>query len=476
MYRTNQYWGTLGLAVFFGLLSFVLDVSLFLLPVATILGWLLVLEYLFRNRIATISDALTVSYDISQEIVQTDQPVSITTQVHGLADFDLQLTLSVEIPDSAVCDRSNLSKVLTTESNTDSLKLNCHFPFAGNYTIGPASVTVESRYEFFTKTLTTSEGDKVTVEPEPVSSIQIGTGDTQFTMSFGDHGSENSGEGTDLAGVRLYTPGDPASHIDWKATARLKEVFVREFETETVRPLVVLLDRRQSSHKTLDEDPVEYRRNIAISLLREAETNQDPVGLYDVNTSQIESSEEVNANRNQYVQIRRQLYDTVSEDISNQAANPSQTVQSTVDAASTIDQLRTDQSAFGSKVAPFLCGTSTTTYQVEDEPLIHAARTYLKRHGENSRVVILSGDNHRSELYETVKLAGQLGQEVIVFVTPTVLFESEDIAAIDNVYDQYSAFERYRSQLDALENVTTFEVAPGSKLQSVLKQHENISQ
>jgi hypothetical protein len=476
VYRTNQYWGTLGLAVFFGLLSFVLDVSLFLLPAATILAWLLVVEYLFRDRIATISDALAIAYDISQETVQTDQPVSITTQVHGIADFDLQLTLSVEYPDSAVCDQSNPSKTLTTESNTDSLKLNCHFPFAGNYTIGPASVTIESRYGFFTKTLTTSEGDKVTVEPEPVNSMQIGTGDTQFTMSFGDHGSENAGEGMNPAGVRSYMPGDPASRINWKATARLNEVFVREFETETVRPLVVLLDRRQSSHKILNEDPVEYRRNIAISLIHEAETNRDPVGLYDVNTSQIESSEEVNANRNQYVQIRRQLYDTVSEDISNQTANPNQTVQSTVDAASTIDQLRTDQSAFGSKVAPFLRGTPTTTYQVEDEPLIHAAETYLKRHGANARVVILSGDNQRSELYETAKLAGQLGQEVIVFVTPSVLFESEDIAAIDNVYDQYSAFERYRSQLAALEDVTTFEVAPGSQLQSVIKQHKNNSQ
>jgi hypothetical protein len=335
---------------------------------------------------------------------------------------------------------------------------------------------MESRYGFFSATLTPSETATVTVEPEAASSIQIGTDGYQFAMGLGDHGVENAGEGMVPAGVRTYMPGDPASRINWKATARLDEVYVREFEIETVRPLAVLLDRRQSSENTLYENPVEYRRNIAISLIREAESHSDPVGLYDVNTSQIEASQQLSADPNQYIQIRRQLYNTVSENGAEHRTKSAQTGQSTVDTSRAITQLHTDQSAFGTKLSPFLSGSATTTHQVEDEPLRQTAQTYLKRHGENVRVAILSDDHRRSELYETAKLAGQLSQEVIIFVTPSVLFESEDIAAIDNVYARYSAFERYRSKLDKLENVTAFEVTPGSKLQSVIEQNGNHSQ
>lgn len=475
MNRTKQYWSMLGLAIFFGLFGLILDVSLFFFPMGIILAWLLVLEFLFRSQVDSISDTVTVSYELSQNTVQTDQPVSVTIEVQNIADLRPQLTLSANYPDSAVCNQSSPSKTLVTESDVDRLKSDCHFPFAGTYTLGPASLSMESRYGFFSATLTPSETATVTVEPEATSSIQIGTDGYQFAMGLGDHGVENAGRGLEPADVRTYMPGDPASRINWKATARLEEVYVREFDIETVRPLVVLLDRRQSSQKTLYENPVEYRRNIAISLVREAETHSDPVGLYDVNTSQIEASQRLSADPNQYIQIRRQLYNTVSENDSAHSTKPTQTVQSALNTGRAITQLHTDQSAFGTKLSPFLRGSATTTHQVEDEPLRQTAQTYLKRHGENVRVAILSDDHRRSELYETAKLAGQLSQEVIIFITPSVLFESEDIAAIDNVYTRYSGFERYRSKLDTLENVTAFEVTPGSKLQSVIEQNGNHS-
>lgn len=470
MKRTKRYWITVSLAIFFGLLGLILDESLFLFPTAIILAWILMLELLFRSQVETIRDTITVSYDLSQETVQTDQPISVTTEVQNIGDFGLQLTLSVTYPDSAVCDRSESSKTLTTESSVDRLKSDCHFPFAGNYTIGPASITIDSTYRFFVTTITASETVTITVESEAANSMHIGSPSDQFSAGLGEHEGENAGEGMVPAGVRRYIPGDPASRINWKATARLDEVYVREFEIESVRPLAVLLDRRQSSQTTLDENPVEYRRNIAISLVREAETHSDPVGLYDVTTSQIESSQQLSADPNQYIQIRRQLYNTGSENESEQNTGPTQTVGSTIDSGRAVTQIRTEQSAFATKLAPFLRGSATTTHPVEDEPLMQTAQTYLKRHGENVRVAILTDDNRRSEVYETAKIAGQLGQEVIIFVTPSVLFESQDIAAIDNVYTRYSAFERYISKLNTLENVTAFEVTPRSKLKSVIEQ------
>ena len=473
MDRTKQYWETLGLAIFFGLMGYVLGVSLFLFPMGILLAWLLLLEFLFRSQVAAIIDAVSISYALSQNTIQTDQQVSITTEIQNIDDFGLQLTLSANYPDVAVCSQSSSSKTLATDARMDSHKLDYHFPFAGNYTIGPASITIASTYGFFEATVRASNTVSVTVEPEDTDSMHIGRGGNQFATGLGDHGVENAGEGTVPAGIRTYMPGDPASRINWKATARLDEVYIREFETETVRPLAVLLDRRQSSQNTLYENPVEYRRDIAISLVREAEAHSDPVGLYDVDTTQMEASQQLSADRSQYIQLRRQLYNTVPVNGSKQGTGTTQTEQSTVDTNRVVTRLRTDQSAFSTKLSPFLRRSTTTSHQVEGSPLMQTAQTYLKRQGGNVRVAILCDDQRRSELYETAKLAGQLSQEVMVFITPTVLFESDDIAVIDNVYARYSAFEQYRSQLDTLENVTAFEVTPGSKLQSVIEQDGN---
>jgi len=476
MHRTQRYWGALGIAIFFALLGFSLDQSLFLFPVGILLGWLLALEFLFRSHAAAISDAVTVSYELSQDTIQTDQPITIITKVQNINLTDLRLILSPTHPDVAVCSPDRSAKTLDTDASEDSISRDCHFPFAGSYTIGPASITIESTYGFFETTVTSPSTATITVEAEDASSMHIGKNGTQFATRLGDHGIENSGEGMTPAGVRTYMPGDPASRINWKATARLDELYVREFEIETVRPLAVFFDRRQASENTLYENPVEYRRHIAISLVREAEANSDPVGLYDVGSTQMQASQQISTNSTQYMRIRRQLYDTTSDDVSDHSTSMSQTHRSTVDRDTAVTQLGTDQSPFGTKLSPFLRGSATTTHEIENQPLIQTAQTYLKRQGENVRVAILSDDQRQAELYETAKLAGQLSQEVLIFITPTVLFESEDIAAIDNVYARYSAFERYRSQLDTLENVTAFEVTPGSKLKSIIEQNRTRNQ
>lgn len=52
------------------------------------------------------------------------------------------------------------------------------------------------------------------------------------------------GSGGDLYGIRRYAAGDPAKHIDWKATARTRELKVREFTHESVAQLSLFLDCR----------------------------------------------------------------------------------------------------------------------------------------------------------------------------------------------------------------------------------------
>lgn len=56
------------------------------------------------------------------------------------------------------------------------------------------------------------------------------------------HDHQSKGIGSDYYGVREYQPGDPLRHVHWKTTARRGQLVVKEFERETGRPLVVLID------------------------------------------------------------------------------------------------------------------------------------------------------------------------------------------------------------------------------------------
>jgi uncharacterized protein (DUF58 family) len=71
-------------------------------------------------------------------------------------------------------------------------------------------------------------------------------------LPFGNARSTRRGRGSDLAGSRGYTPGDPISTIDWRASARLStargtdEFVVRERFADEAPSVVVLFDRSPS--------------------------------------------------------------------------------------------------------------------------------------------------------------------------------------------------------------------------------------
>src|ERR1700749_2633491 len=60
---------------------------------------------------------------------------------------------------------------------------------------------------------------------------------------LGDYRTAQRGTGTDLAGLRDYTEGDDARHIDWNVTARLTEPQLRVFTEDRELTVWLVLDR-----------------------------------------------------------------------------------------------------------------------------------------------------------------------------------------------------------------------------------------
>lgn len=62
----------------------------------------------------------------------------------------------------------------------------------------------------------------------------------------GNHRTAHRGSGIDFTGVRPYTEGDDARHIDWNVTARLDEPHLRVFTEDRELTVWLVLDRSAS--------------------------------------------------------------------------------------------------------------------------------------------------------------------------------------------------------------------------------------
>jgi uncharacterized protein (DUF58 family) len=74
----------------------------------------------------------------------------------------------------------------------------------------------------------------------------------------------------DFHGLRELRPGDDPRDIHWRTTARRGRAFVREFEEETGRNVVVLLDTSANVSPESFETAVSYAASLALVLLHRA--------------------------------------------------------------------------------------------------------------------------------------------------------------------------------------------------------------
>jgi uncharacterized protein (DUF58 family) len=62
----------------------------------------------------------------------------------------------------------------------------------------------------------------------------------------GRHASRLRGRGINFEEIRHYLPGDDIRTMDWRVTARTREPHVRVYTEERDRPVLLVVDQRQS--------------------------------------------------------------------------------------------------------------------------------------------------------------------------------------------------------------------------------------
>ena len=86
--------------------------------------------------------------------------------------------------------------------------------------------------------------------------------------------------GMDYAGVRQYVPGDEHTRVEWKATARLQTLMVKEFHPETQTTLQILIDAgRTMRQQSYVETRLDEALAVAQLLIESATGSVDRVGI-----------------------------------------------------------------------------------------------------------------------------------------------------------------------------------------------------
>src|SRR4051794_37424629 len=66
------------------------------------------------------------------------------------------------------------------------------------------------------------------------------------SLNFGQEESVFHGAGLEYAQSRVYVAGDPVKFIDWKVSARVGKLYIKEFQEPKQIPLYLLLDTSAS--------------------------------------------------------------------------------------------------------------------------------------------------------------------------------------------------------------------------------------
>lgn len=485
MHPTRRLWAASVLAVFLAAFAVVIARPLLLTGAGVVGAWILRRQYRFHRTLERTVDSLHVHQTPIRSGVRTEETVSVT--LAAALDEPSSLALEIEggVPTAAVSDEP-LTLTLEPGETGDSRTGDVSWPVAGHHRFDAPTVTASNA--FFRETVPLGSTPTVTVEPHNPRTIHVGEGGDRLATAYGEHEGGRHGSGIEPAELREYTPGDRIDRIDWKATARLSSPYVREYEAETDRQTLLIVDHRESlATGERGETKLEYLRAVALATAASARRLGDPIGLLTVGDGGITEQFDASTTPATYKRIRRKLLDLEptgrtaypggGADVPadghrtqwDRRSKARQGIQTTAaDARSKLEALGSGSDAFTATLRPFYTDRDGYRQRIASDPLYGAVRTALSRGTERRWTIICTDDSRPGELREAVAFARRNGNPVMVLLAPTVLYESGGLADIDRTYDRYLEFEELRRELARMSRVTALEVGPQDRLSSVL--------
>jgi len=469
MQPTGRFWVLAALAVVAGGWAVVVGSDAALVGVCGVSAWLLAQQYRFLVGLRAVSAALELEVASSASRTVTEAATFLTVAAQVEPTHSLTLRVDPSVPVGAEGNAESL--ILEGRAADVRGTFELSWPVAGTFRFPPATLTARDRLGLFEQTLQPStERPTVTVEPRRPRRVHVGEGGDPVATGFGQHKTGRTGRGLEPTEVREYVPGDALRRIDWKATARLNETHVREFTSQTDRETRLVVDHRTGMGTgPPGESKFAYARTVALAFVDSADDLSDRIGCQTVGDGGVTGMFEPRADLDHLQRIRRHIEAVEPTPDSDRATpqRPSPTPTSPARVQAIGERLDGDSSAFAGRLRPFFERPDAYVRTISDRPLFRAVDAAPSTLGGARWTVIVTDDGHRTELREAVKVA-RLRGPVLVFLTPTALFEPGGLEDLDAAYEAYVDFERYRRELASLSDVSAFEVGPADRLSTVL--------
>ena len=475
---TRRFLAVAVAGIFLAVLGWVLDRPALLVGGAGIGAWLLTQQYQFVRAVALTASELSVDQTVSPEQPLSGESVVLSLRVRGR---HRPLFLQVEArPPVALAGADEATRTIALgpdeESGEASVQLGC--PVAGSFEIDRARVEIGDRRGLFVESFETGPTPTVAVQPRVPRDIHVGAGGETMATPYGSHPA-GQGAGLEPAEIREYVPGDSARHIDWNATARFGEPYVREFDAETDRATVLLVDAGGSMGTgPSGETKLDYVRQIALGLVDAAADVGDPLGVYVVGDEGIEHRLDPRATPDQYPTVRRLVLDLVAGDgrmdapmvrSGRRLVRFGESFASSPEAArQKATRLDAEDTVFGRRLRPYLETTSVYVERFSRDPLFNTAEREIAPLRGQSMTMLLTDDVDHVAVRETAELLRRNDNRVLVFLAPTVLYEPGGLGDLEASFERYVEFESFRRELHGMARVSAYEVGPRDRLDAVL--------
>lgn len=466
MRATRRFWASSATILALAGLALLYTAPTLLAGVVLLSAWLLTEQFRFARRAAHTIDTTTITQTLPQQrvAVESSTTVTLTVQRESTA-LDMEIIPQVPTGARGTPQPLTLDPTDHDAETTDDLS----WPIAGAFTLPKPTITLRDRFGLFEETLTLGTTPDLVVEPHAPRNLHVGAGGDEIAATYGSHSAQRGGSGLDPAELRKYVPGDPSNQIDWKATARLNDTYVREFEAQTDRETMLVVDHRDSLADG-DEGRTKfaYLREVLLAMTDVAEGLDDPLGITAIDDDGITAQIDPSQTRNQYESVRTRLHELTPTGSQSHGEQRQQAATQATRANTVGTVLQGDTTEYGTTLQPYYASRKTHVERVTDEPLFHAVNQ-LSDSEPTRLLVVATDDTHRRELQEAVKLAVQRGNQVVAFLTPNALFERYALADMEATYEAYVSFEEFRRTLDRLPRTRVFEVGPGDRIDAALR-------
>lgn len=471
MYPTRRYWTLVGLGAFFVLFAVSIDRPLALAGAVALSALLVVSQATTVNAFTSADEGLTVEYSLSQSRVTVDGTMFVTMSASQTTASDVSVTVTAQPPLAAhSIPEAERQLHLSPGETTATTSFEVTVPVAGRVELGEPRVELADEQGLFTETYHRGPTEAFTIEPPSPREIHVGQGGEQMLGAYGDHPMNRSGAGLTPAGLRQYIPGDTLNRIDWKATARQATPYVREFEVEAERTTLLVVDHRAAMNVgPAGQTMLDFAREVALGIVQSAEENNDELGFYSVGDAGLTATHHPSVTSLGYHRTRSALHELTPTQRESQQTSDQMAAAHPSTARRASQWLTNDTSVFAEQIQPFLTASDVYVERIQGDPLFEAVRRAQFQASGQTWTIILTDDTDRDRIRETARIASKRGHSVLVFMTPTVLFETGTLADLDTAYERYVDFEEFRRELQRLPRVTGFEVGPGDHLETILQ-------